>query len=156
MRRRVRKYRNRNDVLIGADGADVLVQVGIEQRLGGIGLVLEQDGDAENAEARIDAGVEVHRRDDRFHGAELHALDHAEDVAQLALRKHLHFDAAVRVRLDGFLHPVGPLMLHVLERAETDLHGEFRRIRRRRKRGSAEQQRRTGGQAGGTGQKFSA
>ena len=97
---------------------------------------LEQERNAELAEARIDADEEVGRIFVTFDCAELQAFDHRRRAAELAARKHLDLDAAV----GGFRKNLGELVaeffLHVAARDDRPFQRVLGGTRRRDKRGT--------------------
>ena len=103
----------------------VVVRIG-ENLIGLLGA-LEQERNAENAEARIDTGEEVGWILVSLDGAELQAFDQRRRAAELAARKDLHFDATIGRLRQHLGELVAELLLHVAARHDRPFQHVLRR-----------------------------
>ena len=96
-------------------------------------MSLEQERNAELAEARIDAGKEVGRIFVTLDRAELQAFDHRRRAAELAAGIHLDLDAAVGRFRKNLGELVAELLLHVATRDDRPFQRVLGGTHRRRK-----------------------
>ena len=118
------------DALGVEKGGHLLHDGRIRQRPVGVRPVLEQEGEAQDAHAGIDAGIEVGRRHEALHGARLESLDRGGLGAQLSTRVDLDLDPPLRFGLDPFLDHLGVVVLGVFGRRDAELQRELGRLRR--------------------------